>query len=61
MDKDEDIYLMGHQDMVYEMIKVFLNSDEARKANITGIDVKLEEGYINAEWHFGKRCEGDIL
>lgn len=57
----QDMYLTGKQDIVYEMIKNFLKSDSAIKFNITGIDVKVENGYVNAEWKFGDRKKGDIL
>lgn len=61
LSKEEDLYLMAQQDMVYNVIEMFLKTELARKGNITGIDVKLEEGYVNASWKFGERKEGDII
>ena len=64
MDKEniklEDMFLMGQQDMIYNTVKTFLKSKEAVKFNIIGINVKVENGYVNAEWKFGNRREGDI-
>ena len=56
----EDVYLMGEQNLIYNMIKNFLKSEEAIKFNITGLDIKIEDGYVNAEWKFGKRNKVDI-
>ena len=65
MNKSEDLLLMAQQDAVYDIIKTFLKSDYAIKANIIGINVKIENGYVNAEWKFGLAIEprtlGDII
>lgn len=56
----KDAYTMGQQDMVYRTIKTFLDSKEARTFGISGIDVTIEDGYVNATWKFNGRCENDI-
>ena len=61
MNKSEDLLLMTMQDTVYETVKAFLKSDLAIKGNVTGIDIKIEKGYVNAEWKFGNRKKGDII
>ena len=52
---------MELQDLTYKVIKEVLKSDLAIEANISGISVKISEGYVNAEWHFNKRKKGDII
>ena len=52
--KIEDAYIMGEQDLVYKVVKVFLESDEAQKMNITGLYAYKDKEYINLEWKFGK-------
>lgn len=60
-EKLQDAYLMGQQDMVYRTIQEFLNTETARKFGVTGIDVKLEDGYVNASWKFGERKANDLI
>ena len=60
-EKLQDAYLMGQQDMVYKIIQEFLDTETARKFGVTGIDVKLEDGFVNASWKFGERKENDII
>lgn len=59
--KLRDAYLMGQQNVVYMIIQNFLDTDTAREFGITGIDVSIEDNYVNAEWKFGERKEGDII
>lgn len=56
----KDAYTMGQQDMVYRTIKTFLDSKEARMSGISGIDVTIQDGYVNATWKFNERYENDI-
>ena len=56
----QDLNLMKKQAKVYKQISDFLKSSEAIQFGVTGIDVKVENGYVNAEWKFGKRDIGDI-
>lgn len=58
--QNTDYFVMGMQDMVYRTVSDFLKSQYAIDFNIVGLDVKIEEGYINASWKFGNRKEGDI-
>ena len=51
---------MAQQGMCYDIIKQFLNTDLARAGKITGINVEIKDGYVNAEWKFGDRKDGDI-
>ena len=60
-EKLQDAYLMGQQDMVYRIIQEFLDTETSRKFGVTGIDVKLEDGFVNASWKFGERKENDII
>ena len=60
-EKLQDAYLMGQQDMVYRTIQEFLNTETARKFGDIGIDVKLEDGYVNASWKFGERKANDLI
>lgn len=60
-EKLQDAYLMGQQDMVYRMVQEFLDTETARKFGVTGINVKLEDGFVNAIWKFGERKENDII
>ena len=46
--------------MVYRTIKTFLDSKEARMSGISGIDVTIQDGYVNATWKFNERYENDI-
>ena len=57
----QDQTLMNKQDKLYKQIKEFLESDSAIKFNVIGINVKVENGYVNAEWKFGDRKKGDII
>lgn len=56
----DDIALMAKQDMLYNIIKDFLKTDLAIRSNISGINVHIENGYVNAEWKFDKRTKKDI-
>ena len=56
----QDLNLMKKQAKVYKQISDFLKSSEAIQFGVTGIDVRVENGYVNAEWKFGKRNRGDI-
>lgn len=55
-----DITTMKKQDVVYKQIENFLKSKEAISSNIIGINVIVEDGYVNASWKFGNREENDI-
>lgn len=55
-----DMYIMGEQNLIYEIIKEFLKSDEAIEFNLSGINVYIEDGFVNAEWKFSDRRKGDI-
>lgn len=55
-----DYNLMKKQAKLYKQISDFLKLPEAIKFGVTGIDVRVENGYVNAEWKFGKRNAGDI-
>ena len=57
-----DLELMNLQDKLYKDIKKFLDNDLAREFDVTGIDVTLEKGYVNATWKFkkGSRKKNDI-
>ena len=56
----QDLNLMKKQGKLYKQISDFLKSPEAIQFGVTGIDVRVENGYINAEWKFGKRNIGDV-
>lgn len=56
----QDLNLMKKQGKIYKQISDFLKSPEAVQFGVTGIDVRVENGYVNAEWKFGKRDIGDI-
>lgn len=56
----KDLVLMQNQDKVYKQIKQFLESESAITFGITGIDVTVENGYVNAQWKFGERKVGDL-
>ena len=60
MNKDDDLMLMAQQSMCYDIIKQFLKSDLAIEGKLTGINVEIQDGYVNAEWYFGNREKGDI-
>ncbi len=60
MNKEDDLMLMAQQSMCYDIIKQFLNTDLARAGRIIGINVEIKDGYVNAEWKFGDRKNGDI-
>lgn len=55
-----DYNLMKKQAKLYKQISDFLKLPEAIKFGVTGIDARVENGYVNAEWKFGKRNAGDI-
>ena len=57
MNKEDDLMLMAQQSMCYDIIKQFLNTDLARAGRI---NVEIKDGYVNAEWKFGDRKDGDI-
>ena len=56
----QDLNLMKKQAKVYKQISDFLKSSEAIQFGVTGIDVRVENGYVNAEWKFGERKINDI-
>lgn len=56
----QDLNLMKKQSKLYKQISDFLKSSEAIQFGVRGIDVRVENGYVNAEWKFGKRDVGDI-
>lgn len=56
----QDLNLMKKQGKLYKQINDFLKSSEAVQFGVTGIDVRVENGYVNAEWKFGKRDVEDI-
>lgn len=58
--RNKDYFIMGMQEMTYRTVCDFLKSQYAIDFNIVGLDVKIEEGYINASWKFGDRKKGDI-
>ena len=60
MNKSDDLMLMAQQSMCYDILKQFLKSDLAIEGKLTGFEIKVENGYVNAEWHFGERTKGDI-
>ena len=57
---EEDVSVRAEQGMVTDILKMFLNSDRARKFNITGLTTKVENGFVNTIWHFGERYPKDI-
>lgn len=61
LSKEEDLMLMAQQSTIYDIIKNFLKTDLAIQGKITGIDVRIEEGYVNASWKFGERNKDDII
>ena len=56
----QDFNLMKKQAKMYKQIKDFLKTSEAVQFGVTGIEVKIENGYVNAIWNFGERKSGDI-
>ena len=56
----QDLNLMKKQAKVYKQISDFLKSSEAIQFNITGLDAKVDDGYVNVEWKFGSRKDKDI-
>ena len=56
----QDLNLMKKQSKLYKQISDFLKSSEAIQFGVRGIDARVENGYVNAEWKFGKRDVGDI-
>ena len=59
-ERNKDYFIMGMQEMTYRTVCDFLKSQYAIDFNIVGLDVKIEEVYINASWKFGDRKKGDI-
>ena len=55
-----DACLMGQQELITDTIRVFLHSEYARKFNITGLKVWIEDGYVNASWDFNERKIDDL-
>lgn len=60
MNKSDDLMLMAQQSMCYDIVKNFLKTDLAIEGRITGVNIWVQDGYVNAEWHFGERTKGDI-
>ena len=56
----QDLNLMKKQAKVYKQISDFLKSSEAIQFGVIGIDARVENGYVNAEWKFGNRKDKDI-
>ena len=56
----QDLNLTKKQGKLYKQISDFLKSPEAIQFGVTGIDVRVENGYVNAYWKFGERNQGDI-
>lgn len=61
MNKTDDMILMAQQSMVYDIIHNFLKTKLAIEGRITGLDINIEDGYVNASWKFGDRVNGDIV
>lgn len=55
MEELEDAFLMGKQEAVYQSVATFLSTPEAAKNNIIGVEIIIENGYINCYWKFGER------
>lgn len=55
MEELEDAFLMGKQEAVYQSVATFLSTPEAIKNNIIGVEIIIENGYINCYWKFGER------
>lgn len=55
MEELEDAFLMGKQEAVYQTVATFLSTPEAAKNNIIGVEIIIENGYINCYWKFGER------
>ena len=60
MNKSDDLMLMAQQSMCYDIVKNFLKTDLAIEGRITGVNIWVQDGYVNAEWKFGDRAKGDI-
>lgn len=61
LNRDDELILMTQQSLIYDIIKNFLKSDLAIEGRLTGINVHIENGYVNAEWSFGDRKPKDII
>lgn len=57
---EEDTSVMAEQGMITNILQMFLDSDRARRFNITGLTTKVEDGFVNTIWHFGERYSKDI-
>ena len=55
MEELEDAFLMGKQEAVYQSVATFLSTPEAAKAKIIGVEIIIENGYVNCYWKFGER------
>lgn len=51
----EEAFFMGKQEAIYQTVAAFLSTPEAVKYRITGVEIKIENGYINCYWQFGER------
>ncbi len=55
MEEIEETFLMGKQEAIYQTVATFLSTPEAVKYNIIGVEIIIENGYINCYWKFGER------
>lgn len=55
MEEVEEAFIMGKQEAVYQTVATFLSTPEAVKYNIIGVEIIIENGYINCYWKFGER------
>ena len=55
-----DMLISYEQNKLYNMIKKFLQSDEAVQFNITGMDIRIEDSNVNCYWKYGSRSKNDI-
>lgn len=51
----EEAFLMGKQEAVYQTVATFLSTPEAVKYKIIGVEIIIEDGYVNCYWKFGER------
>lgn len=55
MEEIEETFLMGKQEAIYQTVATFLSTPEAIKYNIVGVEIVIENGYVNCYWKFGER------
>lgn len=61
LSEEEDKLLMEQQDKVYGLVKDFLQSDLAIRGMITGVNIYVKDGYVDAMWDCGERHNNDII